>query len=832
MDTTTRVTIFAGSEKDIAIIKKELQRSGVSFKFRSATTSADFIRSFEEGEPDIVISDLDPPDVGCTRVLELVRGRSSVIFFADSERENMAVDIMQAGAADYVLKGHLVRLGFSVLRELQRKRLLKEKMRAEEAMSKTFGDLEVMIQKRTSDLEKANQQLQFEMGERIRIEEQLRRSEKRHRELVQNANSIILLWDTNGIISFANKFAVQFFGYEEHEMVGKKISMLFAARPELERDLQSMISEMVRIPEKYVNMEHVNVKRTGEQVWIAYTNRPLFDDEGRVVEILSIGNDITPLKRTEEALVSEKDLLRESNERLNLVIMNSPDQLFQQDEQLRFVWVPRITIPVNSKDILSAADMIGKTDFDFVNQKDAQKITALKEQVMATNTGLHTEISVSVHDYIRYFDSVFEPWRDRNGMVKGVLGYVREITGRKKIEQQLAEQRARIEERAQEAEESKRVLQALMEYIPEGVVIADAPDGSIRMVSKAVEEMLGRPVERSELAWEGWKIYSAEGEVRQCMELPLYRSLHCGDVINNEEWQLKRPDGTTITVSISSGPIFDTKHQIIGAIITWRDITPRKNAEEVLKRRTEELACLNQQLKEKDSLKSDFVSMASHELRTPLTGIIGLTQTLLAKDIELSEDERVRFLQIIESEGKRLAGLLGDMLDLTKIETGITEIRPEVLNVVNLVYETLNVMQLPESMHLTVNAPSDHPVYASADHDRIKQVMVNLLDNAIRYSGASGSVTITIQEQDHQVSVGITDNGPGIKHEELVKIFDKFYRAHTAKAKARGSGLGLTIARNIVEMHGGKIWAQSEPGKGSTFRFTLPRADGKESENG
>lgn len=254
-------------------------------------------------------------------------------------------------------------------------------------------------------------------------------------------------------------------------------------------------------------------------------------------------------------------------------------------------------------------------------------------------------------------------------------------------------------------------------------------------------------------------------------------------------------------------------------ILSFIDITDRVHAE--------------QRLREMDTSKSEFVSMASHELRTPLTGIIGLTQTLLAEDIELTEDERRRFLQIIESEGNRLSILLSELLDLTKIETGTTEFNPVDMDISELINETISVLPIPLTIRLNLEIPSDHPIIGMADRDRIKQVLMNLLENAIRYSEETGTITITVKEQNHTVAIAVSDTGSGIKKEDIPKIFEKFYRSKAArKIASKGTGLGLTIAKNIIEAHGGKIWVHSIEGQGTTFTFTIPKGgSGSESLN-
>jgi signal transduction histidine kinase len=271
------------------------------------------------------------------------------------------------------------------------------------------------------------------------------------------------------------------------------------------------------------------------------------------------------------------------------------------------------------------------------------------------------------------------------------------------------------------------------------------------------------------------------------------------------------------------------------------DISLRKRAEESLRRRTEELARINKmlmartrelaeantKLRELDKLKTEFVSMASHELRTPLTGIIGFAETLMAKDIQLTEEEREKYLCIIETEGKRLGALISELLDVSRIEAGSRELHREQTDMRELVRDTVRSMQIPEGVVVNIYSENDAPVETMIDRDSMKQVVLNILDNAVRFTEPVGRIDISMTHTSDGIIVSITDTGPGIRHEDLEKIFEKFYRSDLyPERKSKGSGLGLSIARGIVEAHGGRIWAESELGKGSTFRFTIPEKGG------
>jgi signal transduction histidine kinase len=233
-----------------------------------------------------------------------------------------------------------------------------------------------------------------------------------------------------------------------------------------------------------------------------------------------------------------------------------------------------------------------------------------------------------------------------------------------------------------------------------------------------------------------------------------------------------------------------------------------------------ELEESNRMLKELDVLKSDFVSMVSHELRTPLTSIIGFAKTL--KTLPLSGDQQKQYLDIIESEGKRLSSLVEEYLDISKIESGNISLQCEPTNLAGLIHSAVDSFSVDLRKSIVVDLPSSMPD-VMADAKRIVRVLYNIIDNAITYSGGSKEIIITAYTKENGVAVGVRDFGPGIAPDDLGKIFDKFYRGKSqATAQHRGSGLGLAIAKGIVEAHNGKIWCESAPGKGSKFTFFLP----------
>jgi two-component system sensor histidine kinase/response regulator len=278
------------------------------------------------------------------------------------------------------------------------------------------------------------------------------------------------------------------------------------------------------------------------------------------------------------------------------------------------------------------------------------------------------------------------------------------------------------------------------------------------------------------------------------------------------EVQSKRKDGVIIYLSLSVSPIRDVDGKIVSFLRVAKDISEKKRFE--------------RRLKELDRLKSDFVSNVSHELRTPLTAIKGSVDNMLDGLTGSLNEKQARYLTRIKSNTDRLSRLINDLLDLSRIESGRVEVRSTTLTLTALAEEVAeHLKSLAAEKLIRIEVPSADPkVTVWADRDKVTQVLMNLIGNAVKFTPQNGKVTVATEKNgDDYVQISIDDTGPGILPEEKNKIFSKFYQfADVDKQKPKGSGLGLAISKALVEMHGGRIWVESEVGKGSTFYFTLP----------
>lgn len=347
-----------------------------------------------------------------------------------------------------------------------------------------------------------------------------------------------------------------------------------------------------------------------------------------------------------------------------------------------------------------------------------------------------------------------------------------------------------------EALEEKRQLEATLESMLVGVLAVNSK-GRITVLNHVARQLLQLPSENSVGA--DYREVIKDERVKELIR----RTLENGEEIVEE---LAFTVGTTERYfQAQTAPITGDNKEIMGEVTILSDIT---------------------ELKRLDQMKTDFVSHVSHELRTPLTSIKGFVATLLA-DTEGYYDLETRreFLQIIDQECDRLTRLINDLLNLSRIEAGrALELILKPVDVVDIAKKIVEIQKNYTSKHhFVIDVKGTIPTIV-ADEDKVDQILTNLVSNAVKYSPDGGEVRITIQEDPETggVLVAVKDQGVGIPKDVLPRLFQRFTRVEGRKIA--GTGLGLYLTRHLVEAHGGKIWVESEEGKGSTFYFTLPPA--------
>ena len=349
----------------------------------------------------------------------------------------------------------------------------------------------------------------------------------------------------------------------------------------------------------------------------------------------------------------------------------------------------------------------------------------------------------------------------------------------------------------------KRRMDALLDSAADGILIL-GPDHKIERSNPAFARMIGSGREdirgKSHEEVVRWDQRNKDGVTLEEAEAggwPL-----TPNATLYVEGDMVRPDGMSIPVGITYAPLVSAEGNLINVIATVRDITRFREAEE---------------------LKSTFISVISHELKTPVALIKGYVSTLRRKDATWDRDVVQDSLEVIEEEADRLTELIENLLDASRLQAGALAINSSDLALDVLAERVAERLSTQSSQHtIVVDFPDNFPVILG-DEDRLEQVLSNLVSNSLKYAPEGGEIRISGQVRSEQVIICVSDQGPGIAPGDIPHVFDRFYRAAEASRKTKGAGLGLYLARAVVEAHGGRIWVDPKPGEGARICFSLPR---------
>jgi len=423
------------------------------------------------------------------------------------------------------------------------------------------------------------------------------------------------------------------------------------------------------------------------------------------------------------------------------------------------------------------------------------------------------------------------PCKDAAQKTLGTLAIVAEVTKHHAVERKLAEVEEELVQAMTQEKETRAELHAerrfrdLLEAAPDAIIEVDR-EGRILLLNLVTEKMFGYT--REELLSQPVEILvpdAIRGSHAQhranYWSHPGTRPMGSGLAL-----QGRRKDGSSLPVEISLSPVKTEDGFRVTAVI--RDISERRKTEERLREMqeayTRELESRNREVERANQLKSEFLASMSHELRTPLHTIIGFAE-LLSEELEgpLNEKQQ-RFMNHIHTDSIHLLALINDILDISKIESGRLGLRRETFDLGSVVEEVLASVQTQAAVKsIAIESNVSNPAVIFADRLRVKQVLFNLLSNALKFTPEGGRVRVEAALRGGVIEMSVSDTGIGIAKEQHEAVFDKFYQVgSTTKGVREGTGLGLAITKALVEEHGGGIWLESEPGKGSRFTFTIP----------
>jgi PAS domain S-box-containing protein len=488
------------------------------------------------------------------------------------------------------------------------------------------------------------------------------------------------------------------------------------------------------------------------------------------------------------------EALGEREQRLRAVIETSPECIKIIDSNGTLLDMNPAGLAVIEAPSLDA--VAGRCVYDLVAPEYREAYRALNESVCRGAPGsLQFEI-MGLSGRRRWLETRAVPLRDEAGGGLVHLGLTRDITDRRR------------------ADETRARLAAIVEF-SEDAIIGVSVDGIVTSWNRGAERLYGWTVDEITGANEGVLVPAERREEPSAILARIRR----GEPLENYETVRLTRAGARVPVALTVSPIRDSAGRVVAASTIARDITSRKETEREMERARE--AAL-----ETARLKSEFLANMSHEVRTPMNGIVGMTELVLDSDLSADQRENV---ESIRSSTEALLAIINDILDFSKIEAGKMEIEAIAFDPRETLREALRPLVLQahkKGLELVFDIQETVPGVVIGDPGRLRQVLVNLVGNAIKFT-ADGSVTVRLTRSEGERSLAevhfeVIDTGIGIPADKQGIIFDPFSQADGSTTRRYGgTGLGLAIVTQLVEIMGGRLWVESEEGKGSTFHFTL-----------
>jgi len=658
-----------------------------------------------------------------------------------------------------------------------------ERKRAEAELKKHREHLAELVEERTAKLKRANEALEAEITERKQAAAALRESEAKYHALFQaSADGILIADRETGMFRYANPAACRLLGYSEAEL-----TIMGVADIHPKDDLAWVVAEFeAQVRGDKTLAAGVPCLRKDGAIVYADINGVGMSVDGRVCNA-GFFRDITERKRTEEAL-------RESEERFRAIFQTAQDSIFIKDRALRYSFVNPAMERLFDR---SASELVGRTQAELFGEASKEYHQAIDSRVLAGET-MAEDNTLPVQGTPRTFHVVKVPMRDPAGQIIGLCGISRDITERKRAEQAL-----------REAEEQFRLLFAATPlptflWDLETLQYLEVNDAAVSHSGYSRDELLRMRVT---------DLLPPEAAPAVLSQMQVLRT----QSHDRGQGRHRLKDGRVVEVEVDAHALhFRGRRAVLGVI---QDITERKRAEA-------EILAAKEAAEAANRAKSDFLATMSHEIRTPMNAIVGMTDLVL--DTDLSRQQRDD-LNTVKASVDSLLNIINDILDFSKIEARKLDlecIEFSLKDSVDGAVKSLGVRAAEKNLELVCRYERDVPAAVRGDPGRLRQVLVNLVSNAVKFT-EHGEVMVQVAKlsetaKDVQLHFSVSDTGMGISREKQKAIFEPFTQADASSTRRfGGTGLGLTISSQLVEMMGGRIWVESELGKGSTFHFEV-----------
>ncbi|MGH9395989.1 MAG: PAS domain-containing protein [Terriglobia bacterium] len=630
-----------------------------------------------------------------------------------------------------------------------------------------------------------------DVTERKKIEQDILYQKSLFDALMDNIPDAIYFKDRQSRFIRVNKGLVRKHGLPNaSDAIGKTDFDYFT--PECAQESVDAEQQVMKTGKPLVGEEQREVWPDRPETWASTTQMPLYGAEGQIIGMFGVSRDITQRKAIQQEILYQKSLL-------DALMDNIPEAIYFKDAESRFIRVNKLKAA--KAGLNDPAEAMGKSDFDFFSRERAQAAFDEEQAVMKTRQPVvnkdEREIWQDRPD--TWVSTTKMPLYDPEGKLVGTFGISRDITARK-----------RSEEALRTSAERYRVL---FERNLAGVYRTTL-DGKILDCNEASTRMFGFASREEHLAYAANGSYAEPGERQAFLE-----AIREHKMVTNYESRFRRKDGTVFWALENASLIegHDGSPPFIDGTII--DITALKQAQA-------ELQSAKEAAEAASRAKSEFLANMSHEIRTPMNGILGMTE--LALDTELSPEQR-DYLEMVRTSANSLLTVINDILDFSKIEAQRLDMDPIEFRLRDSLDETMKALAFrahQKGLEFACDVAPEVPESVIADPTRLRQIIVNLSGNAIKFT-ERGEVVLRVQLKpgagdEPLLHFCVSDTGIGITPEQQKVIFEAFAQADSSTTrKYGGTGLGLSISSRLVELMGGRLWVESDPGRGSAFHFTI-----------
>ncbi|HEY3272362.1 MAG TPA: PAS domain S-box protein [Methanocella sp.] len=615
---------------------------------------------------------------------------------------------------------------------------------------------------------------------RMEMEMALRQSEEQYRNLVENVGEWIWENDREGRFTYSSPKVYDLLGYRPEELIGLLPHDLMT--PENAEKMRDQVKRLEENGEYPQVMEAELLHMDGHTVFLEVSGKPVYDRQGNQTGFRGVSRDVTARKQAEEAL-------RESEEKFRHLAETSPAGII--------IYQGESIVYMNP----AAEKMTGYTLEELPTMKPwafmhPDYLVLIKEKVLLRKQGVplaeHYDVKIVTRGGRELWSSIWTTTTAYKNRPAGLIIAI-DITERKQAEEALRESEARY--------------RTLIDNSPLGILTCDL-EGNITSINPQILEILGSKspeftMSVNLLNFEPVIKYRLAEILRDCI---IAGESRVAERSYTSYW------GKSVYLRLHLTPLRDRTGQIYSVLLVMEDITERKRLEGDLRK-------AYSSLKEEYERKIDFTNAAAHELRTPLTPIIGYTDILKA---EVKDERHRRFLEIIERNALRQKTLVNRMLELASLDAGMAHVNCSEMAVRPLAVEIADNYR---AINPNIRVEVPEGMLINTDSDILRHLLDNLVSNAVKFSDSHKEIVIRVVEAGDSYQFSVQDQGSGIPREEWGKIFERFYIVGgDSDSRTSGrSGLGLALVKAYIRLIGGHVWIESDPGKGSTFFFTVPR---------